>query len=207
MPLGQTHCPDNIRWICTRCGECAAWRLAAIAIRLIVVGGLLHGPAPPHTMSLPTARPPTCQISFDGGARHCSPSSQLPTDGPRAAGTGTVAALWGPPDERGARACVAQLTLSTPTTSCSMMAEALGLRAGLAIVAYALGNPGRIGVVGDNLPVLRMAAGNGRIRLPEIWQILEEPLMHAATFGWECRWVAVRWTYNSAADQLATIGT
>ena len=88
-----------------------------------------------------------------------------------------------------------------------MTAEALGLRAGLALALKVAGHPGRIQIVGDNLPILRMAAGNGRIRKPHIWQILEEPLLHAAVQGWDCEWIAVRRAYNAAADKLATIGT
>ena len=62
-------------------------------------------------------------------------------------------------------------------------------------------------VVGDNLPVLRMAATNGRVRTPGIWELLEAPVTHAALQEWNCRWVAVRRKFNSAADKLATVGT
>ena len=55
--------------------------------------------------------------------------------------------------------------------------------------------------------MLRVAAGNGKIRTPEVWQALETPFIYTATHGWDCEWVAVRRTYNGAADHLATIGT
>ena len=88
-----------------------------------------------------------------------------------------------------------------------MTAEALGLRAGLALALRVVGHPGRIEVVGDNLLILRMAVGNGKVWKPQIWQILEQPLLHTAVQGWDCEWIAVRRTYNTAADRLATIGT
>ena len=52
-----------------------------------------------------------------------------------------------------------------------------------------------------------MAAGNGKVKKPQIWQILEEALLHTGVQGWDCEWIAVRRTFNSAADKLATIGT
>ena len=144
-------------------------------------------------------------VSFDGGARHKSQDAALPEDGPRAVGAG--AAIWGKADNNGVRPCLAQLTASVPSLSSSMAAEAVGLRAGLALAAYTLEGIGSVGVVGDNLPVIRLAAANGRVRTPGIWEILEEPLVHIATRQWQCHWHAVRRCYNKAADTLATIGT
>ena len=88
-----------------------------------------------------------------------------------------------------------------------MVAEALGLRAGIALAHMITDFPGPIEVVGDNLPVLKMAAGNGRVRGTEAWPALEAPLLHVATQGWPCQWIAVRRIYNAAADHVATNGT
>ena len=75
------------------------------------------------------------------------------------------------------------------------------------LAKYVLGRVTNIGVVGNNLPVIRLAAGNGRVRTPGIWEILEAPLSHVATHNWRVSWYAVRRCYNKAADELATHGT
>ena len=155
-------------------------------------------------MRLPTKDPTRYRISFDGGARHRSATATLGPEGPRAVGAGAI--LWGPPNSRGARQTVAQVALSGPNVSNSMVAGALGLRAAMALAYMVTDFPGAIEVVGDNLPVLRMAAGNGQIRGSEAWQALETSLLHVTTQGWHCQWIAVRRIYNAAAD-LATNGT
>ena len=88
-----------------------------------------------------------------------------------------------------------------------MTAEALGLRAAIALTTLVTGHPGEICIVGDNLPIMRMAASNGRVRTKDVWHLLDEPLAHCATQGWACRWIAVRRNQNKAADALATIAT
>ena len=188
-----------------RCPACRRWLLLAKASCAIAAGDLLRGPKPPDTLPHKMLTEPEYLISFDGGARHRSPNAALPSEGPRAVGAG--AAIWGTPNERGLRPCIAQLVASVPSHSSSMAAEAIGLRAGIALAAYTLGRIANIGVVGDNLPVMRLAAGNGRVRSPGIWEILEEPLIHTALNMWQCHWYAVRRSYNGAADTLATLGT
>ena len=208
-PLGLPLCDslhfDNIDWQSSRCAACNQWLLTARASRPIASGEALRGPGPPLTLFLPNSAEPEYQLSFGGGARHNAPHATLDPDGPRTAGAG--AALWGPVNARGRRECVAQMTLAAPSLSCSLHAEALGLRAALALADLTLGSPRHIRVVGDNLPVLRMAATNGRIRTPGIWEILEAPLVHASVQNWNCAWVAVRRKFNTVADGLATIGT
>ena len=89
----------------------------------------------------------------------------------------------------------------------SLSAEAAGLRLGIALIAKVLPQVNSIGIVGDNLPVMRLGAGNGKIRTPGIWEMLEAPLLHIAVREWQCQWFAVRRRYNKTADALATIGT
>ena len=204
-PLTQAEAPDNCCWQSSRCPECRAWRLVAIATKDIQAGDLLRAPLPPFTSSLPEWSPAEYRVSFDGGARHSSGALTLDRNGPRAVGAGAI--LWGPANERGQRCSSAQIALSAPSLSSSLVAEALGLRAGLALVKLKTKHPGRLEVVGDNLPVLKVAAANGKIRTPEVWQALEAPLIHAATHGWLCEWTAVRRIYNTAADHVATQGT
>ena len=148
---------------------------------------------------------PTFVVSFDGGARHKSPQHCLPESGPRVAGVG--AAIWGPPDDRGRRQCIAQATIACPNLGDSMSAEAAGLRLGIALVVRTLPHAASVGILGDNLPVMRLGAGNGKIRTPGIWEILEAPLLHIAVREWRCQWFAVRRRYNKSADALATLGT
>ena len=143
---------------------------------------MLHGPQPPRFAQVLLVDIGSLlrhfQISFDGGARHKSFTSELGPNGPRAVGAG--AALWGFIEADGRRPCIGQVTLSVPTMACSMRAEALGLRAALALAAHALRQPNAINIIGDNLPILRMAAASGKVRAPGMWEILEAPLLHVS---------------------------
>ena len=114
-------------------------------------------------------------MSFDGGARHNAGGQE--THGSRAAGAG--AALWGPPDDAGRRPCVAQLALSLPSIHDSMTAEALGCRAALALARLIPVAAPSLTVVGDNLPVVRLGATNGRVRMETAGPAVEPALLHA----------------------------
>ena len=61
-------------------------------------------------------------------------------------------------------------------------------------------------VAGDNLNVVRYCASEGRIRKPQIQELLEGPLGDCAARGWALRWTAVRRIENEAADSAATEG-
>ena len=204
-PITDSDLEDNIEWTEGRCPSCRRWLMTAIASRPIPAGHLLRGPEAPELLRTSRDNAPSFLISFDGGARHKSPQSSLPDSGPRAAGAG--AALWGPINSRGLRQCVAQATIACPRLTDSLSAEAAGLRLGIALIAKVLPQVNSIGIVGDNLPVMRLGAGNGKIRTPGIWEMLEAPLLHIAVRGWQCQWFAVRRRYNKTADALATIGT
>ena len=184
---------------------CRKWLLTAVATTDIPAGDLLIGAAPPDVLPGTEREEPDFLMSFDGGARHKAPLVSLPKDGPRAIGAG--AAIWGRISQEGVRPCIAQAIVAVPALESSLEAEAIGLKLGMALAIRTLGNIHKLGIVGDNLPVIRFAACNGRIRTPGIWEILEEALTHAAMQGWRCQWYAVRRCYNKAADSLATIGT
>lgn len=204
-PVEASQQGDNIRWTCFRCPQCSLWKLTAHATREIETGDLLRGPAPPQTQVLLSDSPPRYLVAFDGGARHKSPTACLPKEGPRAAGAGAI--LWGPVNNEGHRPCLAQALVVAPWAHSSMTAEALGLRAALALTTLTTGHPGELCVVGDNLPIMRMAASNGKVRTRDVWHLLDEPLGFCAVQGWTCRWAAVRRNQNKAADALATIAT
>ena len=173
MPITDSHLPNNVLWTEQRCPACRQWLLIARASRNIETGELLRSDRLPGVLANDAIPEDDYIVSFDGGARHRSPNATLPEDGPRAVGAG--AAIWGQADHNGIRQYLAQLTASVPSLSSSMAAEAIGLRAGLALAAYTLGRVRNIGVLGDNLPVMRFAAANGRVRTPGIWEILEAP--------------------------------
>ena len=204
-PLSDTLQANNFIWQSARCQGCHSWLISMQACRPIRCNDALCGDPPPHTISLPKQADSDYQVSFDGGARHRSINSVLDSQGPRAVGAG--AALWGPSGDNGRRACIAQITVSDPRRSCSMLAEALGLRAAIALALLTLKQPQSITIIGDNLPVLRMAAANGRVKTPGVWELLEGPLLHTSVQGWDCQWVAVRRHLNIIADKLATLGT
>ena len=60
--------------------------------------------------------------------------------------------------------------------------------------------------MGDNLPIIRIAACNARLRSDATWAELEDALMTLAQRRWRPRWHAVRRHLNRAADALATQG-
>ena len=196
---------DNIEWSEGRCPSCRRWLIIAKETCPISAGDLLRGPTGPGVIQNRHKEIPTYVVSFDGGARHRSPLNSFPSDGPKAVGVG--AAIWGLPNDRGLRPCLAQATAAIPTLEDSMSAEAAGLRLGIALASKLLPRSSLIGIVGDNLPVMRLGAGNGRIRTPGIWEIVEAPLLYMANRALPCQWTAVRRQYNKTADALATIGT
>ena len=204
-PVPDTDLGDNIKWVCNRCRDCGAWRLTAMSTRTIASGDLIRGAPPPNTCQLPETAPPEFKVSFDGGARHKSPNNSLDPEGPRAVGAGAI--VWGAPDQQGKREALAQIALAHPGESSSLTAEALGLRVAITLLLRVTQNPTSVDIVGDNLPILRMTASNGKVKAPEVWEILEAPIMQIYTQGWRCNWVAVRRTLNTAADKVATIGT
>ena len=70
--------------------------------------------------------------------------------------------------------------ISTPRLRNSMLAEAAGLAYGLLFLASACGCPGPIDILEDNLPVIRLAACNGKLRSDPAWIEIEEALSRLA---------------------------
>ena len=60
--------------------------------------------------------------------------------------------------------------------------------------------------MGDNLPLIRLGAGNARLRADRVWHEVEAALLHTAAQRWQISWAAVRRYYNGASDALATLG-
>ena len=147
---------------------------------------------------------PSVFISFDGGARINGPGVSLDPDSTLVAGGG--AAIWSEADHNGGRTCIAQVVISTPRLRSSMLAESTGLAHAISYLAGACGCPGPISVLGDNFPLVRMAACNARLRSDPCWIEVEGALMLLAGRRWRPQWHAVRRHLNKAADALATQG-
>jgi len=165
--------------------------------------GNMRAPSPLTLTAGPTC-PPHLLLSVDGGARsrrNGAPSSR------ELRWVGAGAAIWGPADVHGKRPCWAQACLADPHRHDSMEAEAAGLRMGIALVLALFTHPVTLQILGDNLPIIRLASANGRLRADRIWHTLERPLMHTIGQGWQCSWAAVRRHRNKMADHLATRGT
>ena len=164
-----------------------------VATTLVRPGDIIRADPASLTVTQPQPRA-DWQVSFDGGARHRYGTISI--NGPHAAGAG--AALWGlcGPDWL-RRAAV-------PAVTDSMTAEAVGLRCPMGIARLCLERPTSLQVLGDKLPIVRLAAGHGRLTMDSAWQIIETPLLHAGSHRWPCIWVAVRWCFNKLADRLAT---
>jgi len=193
--------PANMRWSSVKCSDCGAQVLTAIATEDIPAGAPLRGSDPPGVAA---CRPANAewQVSFDGGARDHFGDVRLPM---RAAGAG--AALWGPVGQGGVRPCLAQACLSLPACSNSVVAEATGLRLGIALLRAARPTPTSVLTMGDNLGVLRTAGAFGRSRTDGVWVAIERPVTYLACNGWQSGWAGVRRQFNKLADRLATRAT
>jgi len=193
--------PANTRWTTAKCLECGAQVLTAIASADIPAGTPLRGPGPPGVATRAPANA-VWQVSFDGGARDHFGDVHLPM---RAAGAG--AALWGPVGCNGLRPCLAQACIALPTCDNSVIAEANGLRLGIALLRAARSTPTSVLTLGDNLGVLRIAGAFGRSRTDSVWVALERPVAFLANGGWHSAWAGVRRQFNKLADRLATRAT
>jgi len=193
--------PANTRWASTRCPDCGAQVLTAVATGDIQAGVPLRGPDPPGVAACRPANA-TWQVSFDGGARDHFGEVRLLA---RAAGAG--AALWGPVGRDGARTCLAQACLSIPACDNSVIAEATGLRLGIALLRAARPVPSSVLTMGDNLGVLRTAGAFGRSRTDGVWVAIERPVAYLACNDWQSEWAGVRRQFNKLADRLATRAT
>ena len=105
----------------------------------------------------------------------------------------------------GHRSCLAQASIATPGCDVAC-AEAWGLAVGYALLVAVFGSVPSTLVVGDNPRVMAMAAAHGDARCRELWHILSDPLLHAATNSWDLTFHRVRSPSNQIDHRLATIG-
>ena len=90
-----------------------------------------------------------------------------------------------------------------PQIADSTAAEAMGLTLALALARYAQ-DPHKLTIIGDNLPLVRFAASNGRLRTDRIWLLAGASLLASAPLLAGVTWEAVRRCFNRGADRLAT---
>ena len=136
------------------------------------------------------------EAMFDGGARMVGDTW--------AAGAG--ATLWAYHLLGGPPTCIARAAVALPWDASAQVAEAVGCRTALALLAELRPRTRAARVVGDNLAVVRYCAGSARLRRPELQAHLEVGLGEVLAGGWRLRWQAVRRRLNTAADGLATEG-
>ena len=201
-PLPASQGAANISWSTTRCPHCRNFKLIGTACRDIDTDEALRADAAPWVLRRPSPR--TLLISFDGGARRQHTDIDAPPIAEPVAGAGV--ALWDAPDTNGTRSCLAQLSLSTPRIHDSLAAEAAGMAHAISLFLTCLPDVEPVEILGDNLGVIRLGAGNARCRCDRVWQEVERSLMALAGQRWPTTWTAVRRCYNRTADALATIG-
>ena len=186
----------NASWEVSHCPECRKYAARLYAVRDIPAGEEIIA-RPCRTFLASPVRFLRFLITFDGGAREIR--------GRRVAGAGAI--LWGPPDLNGDRPRLRVASIALPGEQFAQVAEAWGLRLGcLLLLGEGAGLDGERTALmsGDNLPVIRYGAGQGRLHRPEMQGILESVLHQLPACGWRLEWVAVRRCFNAAADELAT---
>ena len=201
-PLTCSLADTNCVWNALRCPHCGSHSLTAIATCNLKAGDLVRSEVPPGVLK--SLEKTGILLSFDGGARTQGNGYKIEEGEPPIAGAG--AAIWDEAGVDGRRRCLAQLIISTPRLRSSMLAEAAGLAYGILFLASACGWPGQMGILGDNLPIVRLAAGNAKLRSNPVWREVEEALMIVARRRWRPDYHAVRRHLNKAADALATLG-
>lgn len=113
--------------------------------------------------------------------------------------------LWSPLSPDGTRTALAAAVAVCPHQRDSGAAESVGLTLGLAF-ARACPSTDPLSILGDNLPLIRFAACNGRMRADSTWQLASASIMGMAHAHHRISWEAVRRCFNKGADKLTTIG-
>ena len=99
-----------------------------------------------------------------------------------------------------------QISAALPRLTDSMAGEGAGLAYGALLAGAVIADNTDLGILGDNLPVIRLGAANGRIRTDRVWVEVEDALLTLARRRLPLHWYAVRRHLNKAADALATEG-
>ena len=113
--------------------------------------------------------------------------------------------MWDEPDQDGNRTCLMQISVALPRLPRSMSGEGAGLAYGALLVEAVIKEMTLLGILGDNLPVVRLGAANGRIRTDRVWIEVEDALLALARRRWPLHWFAVRRHLNKEADRAAAI--
>ena len=184
----------NARWDVALCHGCGMHRAVLVATRALDVGEEVCTEANPSP-EVEDANWPY-EATFDGGARQVGQTW--------AAGAG--ATLWAHHLAGGPPTCIARATVALPWDATAQVAEAIGCRTALALLAELRPYARAARVVGDNTAVVRYCAGTARLRRPQLQAHLEVGLGAVLAAGWRLSWQAVRRRLNGDADALATAG-
>ena len=199
IPRERSH-GANAHWTFFSCQHCHLVRADLIAqARIRDQGEVIVSCPPAHVTRCPTVLPGV-EVSFDG-------SCGRPAQG---GGGGAAAVFWSPPDRNGSRHIVKVLCVALGGALSAPVVETWGLR--LVLLDLCRRGQGRQAfpdddrtarIIGDNIPVIRYGASQGRLRNLDQAGLLEGPLTQAALQGWELSWPPVHRELNDAADFFA----
>ena len=186
----------NARWVRARCPKCRCWHASLIASCNIPPDMEVTVDSAPTFFATPTLNAGLV-LSFDGGARPQEPGSTW--------NGGAGAILWRA-DSQGSLVPQAKAVVALPGERRAPIAEAQGCKAALKLLAKTNTAARPLTIIGDNLGIVRLGAGQARFKDSDFYAILAESLGDLALAGWAPKWIAVRRRFNKAADALATAG-
>ena len=204
LPFYTPGLQPNVYWTTHFCETCGCSTLTLITTKLVRNNDLLIAMPPPETIIRPITTQSRWKISFDGGARTQHGTLCLPDGSPNASGAGV--SLWYRGEFCNEFQSVAQMAIALPDTPWAIEAEAHGAAWGVALLRVVLGRPPPIEFMGDNLPILRLLSGEGKLTSPQVNNILAASIQHIQDWQWKVDWYAVRRAFNKMADALATLG-
>ena len=193
-PRRTTAQEANAIWTVSRCPECRGYQAQLRAIGAIRTGDDVCTTDNPSPEWDDAAWP--YELTFDGGARQ--------VDGTWVAGAGAV--LWAHHLQGPLPVRLASSVVAIPWHAGAQVAEAIGCRAALNLLAQLQPRLRAARIVGDNLGVIRYCAGTARLRRLRMQSHLEPGLAQVLSQGWRLSWQAVRRRLNQDADAEATDG-
>ena len=204
LPYHTPGLQPNVFWKAHFCETCGCSTLTLVTTRLVRDNELLIAMPPPDCIIRPMATKNRWKLSFDGGARTQYGTLCLPEGSPNVGGAGIT--LWYRGEFSDEYRAVAQIAVALPGTPWAIEAEAHGAVWGVALLRAVLGRPPPIDFMGDNLPILRLLSGEGKLTSPQVNNILASSIQHIQDWQWQVEWFAVRRAFNKMADALATLG-
>ena len=122
----------------------------------------------------------------------------------RVAGAGAI--VWGADIVGEGRRVIARAVIGLPGQAHAQIAETYGCRKGLKMPADTQCRLRAARIAGGNLNVVRYCGSEGRLKRPQIQDLLDGPLGDIAARGWALSWTAIRRRLDGAADVATTEG-